>query len=460
MSKASTHSIGFSGPRTARIADKYSIVSLSAMVFALIVSPLVLFFDPPAHSLQGIMEGRWENRIFWPATFVVSLALAARNYSRLTRLAWSPHIICLLAYLAFAGASVLWAFKPDLSFIRYVQQLMIVTSIVVPAMLAAQTTDMMRGLFLCFATAAILNLFFLLGGSPPTVVDGEIIGYPGYFPFKNYLGECAAPTLLLAMHEMLYPGFRRFSGAVIAVIAVILVFWANSKTALGLALLAPVLAGAALFTRKLTRVSLAVLLWTIPICFIAIPHLFHYSLTGRIAYALTGDSTFTGREFMWFFADAEIDRRPLLGWGYLSFWLAGPDAPSIVDASGWIKTMPNAHNGYYDTMLEMGYLGLALLLAFITATLHAIGRIAVREPRRAWLILSLALFIILYNFLESIWMQGFEFLWVMFLILAAEIGLRLRPVPVTGTAHRSRAPRQGAPAPPLIGLRPGPRIPT
>ena len=31
--------------------------------------------------------------------------------------------------------------------------------------------------------------------------------------------------------------------------------------------------------------------------------------------------------------------------------------------------MPNAHNGYYDTMLEMGYVGYALLVTFIIATI-------------------------------------------------------------------------------------------
>jgi exopolysaccharide production protein ExoQ len=84
--------------------------------------------------------------------------------------------------------------------------------------------------------------------------------------------------------------------------------------------------------------------------------------------------------------------------------------------------MPNAHNGYYDTMLELGYVGLTLLVTFITATLHAIGRLADLDLRRAWLALSLALFIILYNFLESQWMRGFEFLWVVFAIVAADTG--------------------------------------
>ena len=95
---------------------------------------------------------------------------------------------------------------------------------------------------------------------------------------------------------------------------------------------------------------------------------------------LYGDSTLTGRTIIWDFASDEIARRPLLGWGYQSFWLVGLDAPSIVDAPGWVKTMPNAHNGFYDTTLEMGYVGYSLLLVFIFATLHAIGRVAYRDP--------------------------------------------------------------------------------
>jgi hypothetical protein len=65
--------------------------------------------------------------------------------------------ICLLAYVAFAETSAVWAFRPELSFIRFAQQVMILTSIVLPGMLAVRTADLMRGLFLCFAFAAILK---------------------------------------------------------------------------------------------------------------------------------------------------------------------------------------------------------------------------------------------------------------------------------------------------------------
>jgi exopolysaccharide production protein ExoQ len=163
---------------------------------------------------------------------------------------------------------------------------------------------------------------------------------------------------------------------------------------------------------------------------------------GRISYMLYGDSSFTGRTIIWDFVQHEIDQRPLFGWGYLSFWLI-PGSPSVVDAPGWVGEMPNAHNGYYDTMLETGYLGLGLLVIFIIATLHAIGRVADRDPPRAWLVLSLALYIIFYNYMESLWMHGFEFLWLVFLILAAEISRYCQPLPLRRAAYRSRSSRPG-----------------
>jgi hypothetical protein len=52
--------------------------------------------------------------------------------------------------------------------------------------------------------------------------------------------------------------------------------------------------------------------------------------------------------------------------------------------------------------MEMGYVGLALLPIFIVATLDAIGRIAHRNPTRAWLLLSLGLFVITYNYLKAL----------------------------------------------------------
>jgi O-antigen ligase len=463
MSKTSTHSLelGRARSNTPKI-DISAVIPILACAFPAILAPLIYFTFPPAAGLQGMLESRPENRIFWPAMAAISVVLALRNHSRLGRLTVPPHIICLVAYLTLAGASVLWAFKPEISLTRFVQEVMVLISIVLPAMVAVRTTDMMRGLFLCFAFASILNLIFVLAGSPVMADYGSMgkvaIGYSGYFTGKNLLGEFAAIALLLALHEMLYSGVRRAFGIIIVIIAISLLLFANSKTALGFALFVPCLAGLALIIGKKTRISLAIVLLFIPICYIVLSNVSGFNMN-RISYMLYGDSTFTGRTLIWDFAQLEIARRPFLGWGYQSFWLVGADAPSIVDARGWIKGMPNAHNGYYDTMLETGYVGLAFLITLLLATLHAIGRVADRDRARAWLLLSLVLFIILYNFLETLWMRAFDLLWVVFVIAAAEIARHWQPFPVTRAAYGPRIARPGRPGPMRGASRPRLRMP-
>ena len=86
-----------------------------------------------------------ENKFVWPALAVIAVIYAVRNWSRL---AFPPNITSLLAYMALAGASVLWAFKPDFTFQRFGLQAAILSSIVLPILLAGRDTDVLRGLFL------------------------------------------------------------------------------------------------------------------------------------------------------------------------------------------------------------------------------------------------------------------------------------------------------------------------
>jgi exopolysaccharide production protein ExoQ len=460
MSKASLHSfeLGRARPSTPMI-DKCAIVPISVFVYVVIVSPLLNFIEnlPRAGAVQqriaDMMDATPWNKYFWPLIAAISVVLALRNRSRLSRLTLPPHIICLLAYLVFAGASVLWAFKPQLSFIRFVQQAMIVTSIILPAMLAVRTTDMMRGLFLCVACASILNALLILGGFSTTMLGG----YTGYYPHKNAFGEFAAIAVLLSLPEVFYPGLRRALGIIVVVIATSLLFLSNSKTSLALAVIAPFLAGLTLMIRKKMRISPAIVLLSMLFFFSVLSRVSGFDMA-RVSLILYGDATFTGRTLIWDFANYEIARRPLLGWGYQSFWLVGPDGPSVVDGPGWVRDMPNAHGGYYDTMIDMGYIGLAFLVIFLIAILHAVGRVADRAPARAQLVLSLVLFIILYNCLESAWMRGYELFWVVFLILAAEIGRYWQPFPLTMAAYGSRTAGPGSPAAPRGARRPRPPI--
>jgi exopolysaccharide production protein ExoQ len=442
MQKASTHSFGLGQRRPfSPTIDTYVIVPIAACVYAEIVSPLLSYGNPTT----SVMTPRLENKIFWPALAAISVVLVIRNWSRLTV---PPHIICLFTYLALAGTSVMWAFKPEFSAIRFILQLTIVTSIVLPALAAARTAEMMRGVFLCFAFASILNVFFVLNQTP-IYIQNVNIGYPGYFSFKGILGECAAIAFLLSLHEILHPGGRRALGIIVIAVATSLMVLSESKGSLGLALIAPFLAGLTLIIGKAIRISPAIVLLPIPICYAVLSRLIG-DIINRISWHIYGNYDLSGRAYIWDFVQYEIARRPFLGWGYQSFWLVGPDAPSIVEAPGWIKAMPSAHNGYLDTTLDTGYVGLYLLIAFIFTTLHAIGRVAHRDLARAWLLLSLALFVILVNFIESTWMHGQDMLWLIFAVVAAETGRYWRPVHPGG-----RVSEPILQSPVIAGRRPG-----
>lgn len=415
---------------TGPLFDKYIAVPIAACIFATIVSPLILSACNPLDP-KCVLESRPENKIFWPAMAVIALIYAAQNYSRLFQLRIPPHLVCFLAYFALAGASIAWAYKPEYAFIRFAQQSMIVIAILIPALLAARSADLMLGLFLCFAAASTLNIFFITFGGPPILPKDATWGYTGYFLGKNSSGQCAAIGLILAFHEILHPGRRRAAGIVFAAVSGLVLYLSNSKTSIGLALLVPVLAAVTLFPAFMfpgirIRISPGIIILMIPACYIVLSNVSGFNMN-RVSYIIYGDPTFTGRTHIWDFVNSEIARRPLLGWGYQSFWLVGPDGPSFLHARGWVRSMPHAHSGYLDTMLELGYIGFTLLLLFIVATLHSIGRLADRDPVRAWIVLSLVLFVIVTNFLESTWMRSFDFLWIVYLIAVAEVARHWQP---------------------------------
>jgi O-antigen ligase len=180
------------------------------------------------------------------------------------------------------------------------------------------------------------------------------------------------------------------------------------------------------------------------------------NLADRLSWYVFHNYDLSGRTDIWYFVDLAITKRPLLGWGYRSVWLVGSNSPMAV--GGWIGMMPEAHNGYLDTIMDTGYIGIVLFVVFVFTTLHAIGRVAGRDPARAWYLLSIALFCICLNFLESGWMHGGDVLWLMFLVVVADAGRYWQPfhrgLRSPGWSSRGRPLRGGPPfLPDRLSLR-------
>ena len=237
----------------------------------------------------------------------VAFILAGRNFSRRSSISLAPPIVCLIVYLGFAGVSVLWAFSPELSFIRFVQQSMIVISIVLPTITAVRPTDIMRGLFLTFAFAVILNIPFVIEGYQ-TIVDNVAIGYSGYFLGKNYLGECAAIALLLSLHQLFYRGSRRTRRNLSCDHLHFTPTLRKLQNCDWSCCSCAIPRWGFIAINKTTRVSPAIVLISIVLCYLLFSKLTGFTLNW-VSYMLYGDSSFTGRQVIWDYVNTEIAKR-------------------------------------------------------------------------------------------------------------------------------------------------------
>ena len=94
-----------------------------------------------------------------------------------------------------------------------------------------------------------------------------------------------------------------------------------------------------------------------------------YSYLPDILEAFGRDSTLTGRTLIWSALVDSIAKRPLLGYGFYSFWqgLTGESA-SVIHATHW--TFGYAHNGYIEIVLQVGLIGGILFLLTLMSAIH------------------------------------------------------------------------------------------
>jgi O-antigen ligase len=137
----------------------------------------------------------------------------------------------------------------------------------------------------------------------------------------------------------------------------------------------------------------------------------------RLGYRLYNDATLTGRTAIWAFIDYQISRKSWFGWGFHSYYFV-PNSPQN-EATGYVREMPSSHSGYRELKLETGHIGYWIFLVFVFSSLHLLERVRRIDPARAWLFLSVELFAVLSNLLDSSWLTLSHF-WVLYLIVVAE----------------------------------------
>jgi exopolysaccharide production protein ExoQ len=137
---------------------------------------------------------------------------------------------------------------------------------------------------------------------------------------------------------------------------------------------------------------------------------------GPIVEMLGKDATLTDRTAVW--ADViGMVNSPLFGTGFESFWL-GPRLDALWAKWWW---QPNqAHNGYIETYLNLGLIGLGLLGILLFSTFRKITATFSTELDFARFRMAFLFVIVLYNFTEATF-KAVHLLWTVFYLIALRV---------------------------------------
>jgi O-antigen ligase len=140
---------------------------------------------------------------------------------------------------------------------------------------------------------------------------------------------------------------------------------------------------------------------------------------GVVIRALGRDITLSGRTGIWSDVLNIANRNPFLGVGFGGFWI-GRAANIPWDANlSWI--LGEGHNGYFDTYLQIGLVGLFLLLGVIFSSRRKIAECFAWDFEYGMFRMTFLIIILLVNVTESTFLRGEHMLWFMFLICVLSV---------------------------------------
>jgi len=140
-----------------------------------------------------------------------------------------------------------------------------------------------------------------------------------------------------------------------------------------------------------------------------------FGISGRFSESLGRGTGFTGRTGLWT-ALLGLHTNPIVGTGFESFWLG--ERPQQLE--GIFFFIPNeAHNGYLETYLNLGSIGVLLVIGLFVATFWKIRLQLFRDFEMGRYRLGFLAAVVLYNWTEA----GFRTvtpLWFAFYLIAMD----------------------------------------
>ena len=393
---------------------------------------------PVTNSPDQYLDGSHLDRLVFSALLAIALIVLYTRGRRVSMLLFSNWPILL--FFSYGAVSSAWSDYPDVAFKRWIKalgDLVMVLLVLTETDLAAAIRRLLTrvGLVLLPASVLLIKYYPDLGRTYTPEFGFWQPLYTGVTLNKNSLGAVALVLGLGAVWELielfqnknvLNRGRRTLVYGTVLGMALWIFRTANSITSLSCFLFgAAVLTIVSIGPRFRRPVLVHTLTFAVLCC-----SAFAIFIAPNVVSMLGRDPTLTGRTQIWTTV-LQMPVNRLIGTGFESFWLG--DRMQTIWSIWWWH--PNeAHNGYIEVLLNLGWIGIALLaLLLITGYRNIISALRRNVPIAS---LELAYFLIavIYSFTEA----GFRMLAITWIFLLLAIAAARVPVPETETETRDQ----------------------
>ena len=403
-----------------RPVGRVELVLAGATLFMFAEAFLPRLLSPSAVDVTGEVPESTLLRFLWlPFYGLIGAGLIAAGTDMWRVMFRSPWLV-LLALLAIASA--LWSIDPELSFRRGIA---VLATTLMGVYLAARYDWISALRLLAIVWFGLMAASFIAGiVAPGFAVMREVHpgAWSGGWSEKNALGGHAArAAFLFAFLAWRDAPYRKWWGVGL-VLSLLLVVLSKSATAMLGASLGLGVLMAAWWMLKGRRWSLA-LVWG-AVCIVGAAVMIYVVAPGVLLGLVGKDATLTGRTDIWIELGAAIEKRPVLGYGYLAFW--GLDSEPrywLGRAVDW--NAPSGHNGWLDLAISLGFMGVVIFAIDAAASTWRAAKLSVSSPAGVFAIGFLAQFM-LFAMSESIILAQNSILWATYAFVAAKLAMEPR----------------------------------
>lgn len=277
----------------------------------------------------------------------------------------------------------------------------------------------------------IVEASFLL---MPSISIDPYGNFTGIHSSKNEFGGVAGTFLLMSICILRYyaekPSEKHL--AIFAIVGwIVLLVLSGSKTPIGLVVfLLPFLL---IHHKYLRLVSLGVVVTWFAILVVIPMALIGFGEAPIDFYrSLLPEELLTGRTGIWYHLLHDLKKSWMFGTGYGAYWGVGK-VPEALDIQwSYYRLLNTGHSGFVDLCMEIGVIPTAVLLSILGAFI-----VLARESTDA-ISGTLLTFALLHNCLETSFLHGMHFVWVIMLI--ALFNIICTSSQKIGVARRARRP--------------------